>query len=89
MTVYLLHFSGKVSHAQHYIGTTDNLATRIERHKAGNGSKLVAAAVAMGLDVEVVRTWEGDHVLERQLKDRKAAPRLCPICKAAKNANGT
>jgi hypothetical protein len=30
----------------------------------------------------VARTWEGDRKRERQLKNWKMAPRLCPICAA-------
>jgi hypothetical protein len=28
----------------------------------------------------VARTWQGDRKFERQLKNRKHTPRLCPVC---------
>ena len=74
-TVYLLHFSEPYYHARHYLGYTNNLEARIERHKAGNGSPLVAAVVAAGIGVELARTWNGDRHLERRLKNRKNTPR--------------
>lgn len=31
--VYIIHLFGKVSHAQHYIGSTNNLAARLKQHR--------------------------------------------------------
>ena len=33
-----------------------------------------------GISWDVVRTWEGTRNLERAIKDRHEAPRLCPEC---------
>ncbi|RMH39844.1 MAG: endonuclease [Gammaproteobacteria bacterium] len=78
--VYLLHFD-----RQHYLGYTKRLRDRIEAHRQGQGSRLCAVATERGIGFEVARTWtKGTRQLERQLKRRKAAHRLCPICKAAK-----
>lgn len=80
--VYLLHFDKPYYHAQHYLGYTRDLESRIERHKGGNGSPLVAAVVNAGIDIVVARTWSGDRNLERRLKNRHNTPRqLCPICR--------
>jgi predicted GIY-YIG superfamily endonuclease len=84
-TVYLLHFSGPISSrhtAQHYLGYTDDLAQRLEAHRQGAGARLVQVAVERGLTFVLVRTWHGDRHLERKLKARKNAPRLCPVCNA-------
>lgn len=49
--VYLIHIdekiggSGPYSFAQHYIGYTDDLVERIKRHRSGNGSPLLRAAI--------------------------------------------
>ena len=83
MTVYLLHFEQPISPdhtAQHYIGFTDDLPRRLEQHRAGAGSRLCEVAKERGIDFVLVRTWEGDRAKERQLKRRKAGPRLCPPC---------
>lgn len=82
--VYLIHLDKKLSHAQHYIGyTDDNLDSRMERHRRGDGAKLLRAANRAGITWTVVRTWpDGNRSLERQLKRRKNAWRLCPICKS-------
>lgn len=81
MPVYLLHFSEKFHHARHYLGFAEDLEARLERHRAGRGARLVEVITEAGLDFQLVRTWNGDRVLERQLKRQKNGPRLCPICK--------
>jgi hypothetical protein len=93
-TVYLLHFERSIGNqdnphgrAQHYLGSADNLAARLERHRLGNGSKLMAAVAQAGINWLCVRTWEGDRDLERRLKARKNAPKdLCPICRGEQPA---
>lgn len=85
-TVYLLCFSSRFSHAQHYLGWgRGDAAHRIAQHIAGRGSKLTRAVVAAGISLALVRTWEGDRKLERKLKNRKNARGLCPRCKPAHN----
>lgn len=86
--VYLLHFDPPYRHARHYIGYTQQLESRLERHEMGRGSPLVQAALAAGCTVTVARTWgaEGvedvhDRSFERKLKRQKNAARLCPMCR--------
>lgn len=79
--VYLLHFDRPLEHAQHYLGFADDIDARIERHRAGNGSKLVRAALDAGIGFRLVRVWEGmDRNGERKLKKRKNGCKLCPLC---------
>lgn len=87
-TVYLLHLSAPLGNlanaraqAQHYIGFCLDLDTRIKEHRAGWGSKLLAAAVGRGITFEVVATWTpAPLAFEKALKRRKEAPKLCPVC---------
>lgn len=82
-TVYLLHFTPAYRHARHYLGWALDVEARLEQHRRGAGSPLVAAAVAAGSTVEVARTWpDVDRHFERHLKNRREAPRLCPLCVA-------
>ena len=75
--IYLLHFSGKVAdHAQHYLGWALDPEKRLKEHRA----KLVLAAKAKGLTMEIVRTWEGTRDQERRLKNLKNPRMLCPQC---------
>ncbi len=84
MAVYLLHFSGSVAHARHYIGYSEDVPRRLKQHRAGVASPLTRAAAQAGLHIGVARVWwNGDRALERKLKNRHEAPRLCPICRAA------
>lgn len=53
----------------------------------GNGATLIGAANAQGIVWQVVRTWSGGRDLERQLKNQKNNPRLCPICRNEKEQN--
>ena len=89
-TVYLLHFVRKLGNqanphgsAQHYIGFAEHdLAARLERHHAGNGSKIMAAVTKQGIPWVLARTWEGaSRDDERRLKSLKHASRLCPYCR--------
>lgn len=81
-TVYLLHFEPPYKHAKHYMGWTTDVEVRVERHRNGGGSPLVKAALAAGCVVTVVRTWPNvTRAFERELKNRKGAPRLCPTCR--------
>lgn len=83
-TIYLLHFSAPIAPgrhtAQHYLGYADDLSARVVAHMAGAGARLTQVARERGLTFVVVRTWEGDRQLERQLKNRHEGRRLCPIC---------
>ena len=86
-TVYLIHFDRPLGNldnprgqAQHYLGYTEDLPARLEAHRSGNGARLMEVVAERGIGWQVVRTWAGDRGLERKLKDRHNAPRLCPVC---------
>lgn len=79
--IYLIHFAKPFKHAKHYMGFTDgDIDARINRHRAGDGSKLLRAVKQAGIGYRVVRTWSGGRLFERRLKRRKNTPKLCPIC---------
>jgi predicted GIY-YIG superfamily endonuclease len=82
--VYLLHFSTPLAHAQHYIGSADDVEARLARHNAGHGARITQVAKEQGIELTVARTWEGGRKEERRLKNRKNAPKLCPICETLK-----
>lgn len=88
--VYLLCFDKKFKHAKHYIGFAENENTfkkRLEHHRKGSGSRLMAAIAKAGIGFTVTRTWpDGDRNFERKLKNRKEGPRLCPHCVSIKKA---
>lgn len=91
--VYLLHFdkpfigqrrnehAQRVQVARHYIGTTRSLNKRMADHRAGRGARLMQVITEAGIGFEIARTWPGGRHVERYLKDRKNAARLCPICR--------
>lgn len=91
---YLLHLSRPLGNlanpraqASHYVGFADDpagdgagLERRIAEHLAGRGAKLTQAAIAAGIEITLVACWRAPLAFEKQLKRRKEAPRLCPIC---------
>jgi len=57
--------------------------SRLREHATSDphGARLLRVVLAAGGDFELTRLWLGTRRLERQLKQRKAAPRLlCPAC---------
>jgi predicted GIY-YIG superfamily endonuclease len=85
--VYTIHLAkpvgpadrGPRNTARHYTGWTSNLESRIAEHRAGVGSKLLAAANRLGIAWTVAKTEPGTRARERQLKNHGAA-RRCPEC---------
>lgn len=80
MVVYLPHLDMPLVHAKHYMGVCEDLNARLERHAKGAGARMLAVCIERGITWKLARTWPGDRTLERQLKKRKDAPRICPIC---------
>lgn len=83
-TIYLLHFERPYRHARHYLGWTEgeSIDRRIEEHRSGRGSRLMAAVSNAGIDFRVARTWSGTRHEERRLKNGKNTGKwLCPDCK--------
>jgi predicted GIY-YIG superfamily endonuclease len=78
--VYLIHFDQVYKRVRHYIGSADDLDARLAQHRAGNGARLMEVITDAGIAWRVARTWKGDRKFERQLKRRKEAPALCPLC---------
>lgn len=84
--VYLLHFETRINPdhpCQHYLGSTDDLESRLAEHRAGTGARLPQVALERGIGFVLARTWPGGRERERQLKKWKMGPRLCPVCNEA------
>jgi predicted GIY-YIG superfamily endonuclease len=83
--IYLLHFDRPLAHAQHYLGFTDDLETRLRLHANPNGSshhRLMQVIHEQGIGFVLARAWDGDRTRERALKQHRNGRRLCPICNA-------
>lgn len=80
--IYLVCLSRKLAgHAKHYLGSTSiGVRSRLQRHRAGNGSAMLAACNRRGITYSVVRTWTGGRTKERALKNRFKSKDLCPRC---------
>lgn len=80
-TVYLLHFDEPFGHAKHYTGWASDLYGRLAHHGGPSGANLLWHVAKAGIGWSLARTWEGDRYLERRLKRRGGAARLCPVCR--------
>ena len=88
LTTYLLHFSEPIPRdqrgmVQHYLGSAKNLSKRIREHESGTraAGRLPQVFKERGIGFVVARTWTGGRDVERKLKNRKNAPRLCTVCR--------
>lgn len=80
-TIYLLHFERPLKHAQHYLGWTADLESRLRDHAKGSGSALMAAVKRAGIEWHLVKTWQGDTYDEKKLKQFGTSKRHCPVCR--------
>lgn len=85
--LYVLHFARPVGNlenprgqARHYLGWAVDPEARNRQHRAGQGAALTRAAAELGIDWTLFVLGAGTREMERQLKQKKATPRLCPIC---------
>lgn len=80
-TIYLLHFDRPLKHAKHYLGWTRDLESRLADHRAGSGSRLLAACKREGIGFSLSRTWSPpNRHRERQIKNQGGLSRSCPMC---------
>ena len=85
-TVYLLHFArpfgpNPSTRAQHYLGWTQNLRRRLNKHRKGRGSGVTRRAHREGVPFVLAQKWPGTTQREAEL--RLLGPReLCPVCQA-------
>ncbi len=81
--VYLIHFSRPYRQARHYCGWALDPDARFIQHCNGTGARLTQIVIEAG--IELVLAWKnpGTRKDERKLKNRKDAPKWCPICRAA------
>lgn len=80
-SVYLVHFDKRCNGAQHYLGFSTNVESRLKAHRTGRGSPLLRAVTRKRIPWRVVRTWKRkDGYFEQMLKRRYALKDLCPAC---------
>lgn len=87
--IYIFHFDrplgnleNRRAQALHYSGFAEDLAARLEKHAAGKGAKLTAAAIAAGITYHVY-AWPAPLATEKLLKAQGNTARYCPSCAAA------
>jgi predicted GIY-YIG superfamily endonuclease len=78
--IYMLHFHRPYKHAMHYVGWTEDLLHRLDRHASGTGARLVEVIWHAGIGFTLVRLCEGTRHDERAIKNAGGAVRYCPAC---------
>jgi len=87
--VYLIHLATPLAPGrhtcQHYAGSASDIDARFAEHLAGRGARLLQVAIERNIDFWIVRIWpcapDAARQLERQFKQRKEGPTLCPLCR--------
>jgi hypothetical protein len=81
--IYIIHFEEPYFHARHYVGfcADGRLDERLDRHRRGDGSRLMLAIETAGVSWTVALTHPGDRKFERSLKRAKNTARYCPLCR--------
>ncbi|MCK5021210.1 MAG: hypothetical protein KAS32_29640 [Candidatus Peribacteraceae bacterium] len=81
---YLIHFDGKVHHAQHFIGWRENPDAAYIDHNA----KILVSCRKRGIDYRIVREWPlAPEEFADRLKERKNGRVLCPVCTPIRKYN--
>jgi hypothetical protein len=88
--IYILHFDTPLHHARHYVGycADGTLDERLARHRAGRGSRLMAAIEEAGIGYTIALTHAGDRRFERAIKRAKNTSRFCPLCRSLQIEGG-
>ena len=84
--VYLLHFDAPLEHTQHYIGSCEDLARRLDQHSHGRAAQLTRRFAAARIGFVVGAVWEYATRLEARRAERRVkgagSARRCCICRA-------
>ena len=84
--VYLLHFDAPLDQFQHYTGSCEDLARRLDQHARGKAAQLTRRLAAAGIAFSVGGVWEYEtQLLARrgEIRTKKSgAARCCTICRA-------
>lgn len=84
MFVYILHFDTKLSHAQHYVGSTTNLKYRLKAHALGFAANLTKVIAGHGIGWQLATLLKVERgnfrAIERLIKKQNNGPRYCKIC---------
>src|SRR3989440_11558285 len=78
--VYLIHLNTPYKHAKHYLGFSEDVQGRVQKHRRGNGARFMEVITKEGISWHVSRIWDGGRELEAALKTGNNSGRLCPTC---------
>ena len=82
--IYIAHFVPAFKHAKHYTGWTEDLRTRFQAHRKGQGSNLIKHVIHAGHVIKLFVVKRGTRKEERRLKNSAHPERICPICRKRK-----
>ena len=83
--VYLLHFDAPLEQFQHYTGSCEDLARRLDQHAKGSAAQLTRRFAEAGIAFTVGGLWEHETQLEARRAERKVkkagSARRCCVCR--------
>lgn len=79
--VYLICLEKFFYATHHYLGSSVDPERRLREHRSGKGSHYTRAVAAAGIEMEIVRLWEGERYDEVLLKMGRNYARHCPRCR--------
>lgn len=86
--VYVIHFCEKFHHAEHYIGCTRSIKSRLTAHANGLGSNLIAHHMKNGGQWQLASLYNCTiaemRKIERSFKNVKNGGSFCSICSPSK-----
>jgi predicted GIY-YIG superfamily endonuclease len=81
----LLHFDAPLEHTQHYTGSCEDLARRLDQHASGHAAQLTRRFAAAGIAFAVGAICEYSTRLEARRGEirlkRAGSARRCSICR--------
>jgi predicted GIY-YIG superfamily endonuclease len=83
--VYLLHFEAPLEHTQHYTGSCEDVARRLDQHASGRAAQLTRRFATAGIAFAVGAICEYPTRLEARRAERRlkraGSARRCCICR--------
>jgi len=82
--VYVIHFDDKFHHAQHYVGCTKNVRSRLIAHAWGYGANILKHQMLQGGEWSLAGLYNCTTAemrkIERSLKNWNNSKQFCPTC---------
>ncbi len=84
MFIYIIHFDTRLSHAEHYVGSTNTLEARLKAHAKGYGARITKELKTQRTNWRLSTLYHARNQthreIEARIKKQKNTPAFCKIC---------